>query len=132
MNPETPPITNNTIMLAKNRKAVVTTGRPSQIVAIQANTATALGTEMMIDAPLKNDIGALGTLTKNLNDSEAIVEHFIQFMPQKASTMTRTADYGSWFNFFLCEAKGSVSLPPLISQPIDIPLLPVNRARCSS
>jgi hypothetical protein len=53
-------------MLAKNRKAVVMTGRPSQIVAIQANTATALGTEMMIDAPLKNDIARLGSPVANM------------------------------------------------------------------
>ena len=48
-------MTNSTIMPAKNRKAVVKTGRPVQIVAIQANTATALGMAMMIEAPLKND-----------------------------------------------------------------------------
>ena len=66
MNPDTPPITKSTIMLAKNRKAVVMTGRPSQIVAIQANTATALGTEMMIDAPLKNDIARLGSPVANM------------------------------------------------------------------
>ena len=34
---------------------MVKTGRPVQIVAIQANTVTALGTAMMIDTPLKND-----------------------------------------------------------------------------
>jgi phospholipid/cholesterol/gamma-HCH transport system substrate-binding protein len=113
--------------LAQDRKPI---GDAIQSLGNLAVTTAGLLTDAR--PPLKNDIGALGTLTKNLNDSEAIVEHFIQFMPQKASTMTRTADYGSWFNFFLCEAKGSVSLPPLISQPIDIPLLPVNRARCSS
>src|ERR1700736_4740135 len=59
MNPEPPP-------MAKNRKAGVMTGRPSQIVAIQANTATALGTEMMIDALLKNDIARLGSPVANM------------------------------------------------------------------
>src|SRR6201746_215403 len=53
MKPETPPITNSRIMLAKNRNAVVITGRPAQIVAIQANTATALGTVITIEAPEK-------------------------------------------------------------------------------
>jgi phospholipid/cholesterol/gamma-HCH transport system substrate-binding protein len=83
-------------------------------------------------APLKDDIGALGKLTGNLNDNEALVEHFIQFLPEKVTALTRTADYGSWFNFYACEVQGSVSLPPLINQPVDIPLLPSNRARCGS
>ena len=55
MKPETPPITNSAIMPAKKRNAVVKTGRPVQIVAIQAKTATALGMAMMIDTPLKKD-----------------------------------------------------------------------------
>ncbi len=82
--------------------------------------------------PLKQDIAALGGLSKNLNDHQAIVEHFIQFLPQKVTALTRTADYGSWFNFFACEMKGAVALPPLINEPIDVPLLPANRARCSA
>nr|WP_162788883.1 MCE family protein [Amycolatopsis albispora] len=80
--------------------------------------------------PLKNDIAALGTLTENLNRNEPVVEHFIQFLPYKVATLSRTADYGSWFNFYACEMTGSVALPPLISQPIDVPIAPVNRERC--
>ncbi|NIH82711.1 MCE family protein [Amycolatopsis viridis] len=82
--------------------------------------------------PLKNDISALGGLAQNLDDSEPLVEHFIQFLPQKVTTLTRTADYGSWFNFYLCSASGSVSLPPLINQEINIPILPQTRDRCGS
>ncbi|WIX80033.1 MCE family protein [Amycolatopsis carbonis] len=81
--------------------------------------------------PLKDDIGALGDLTTKLNKNEPTLEHFIQFLPQKVSALTRTADYGSWFNFYACELKGSVALPPLVNQPIDVPLLPSNRERCS-
>ena len=81
--------------------------------------------------PLKNDIAALGTLTDKLNQNQPALEHFIQFLPTKVSTLTRTADYGSWFNFYACEMKGSVSLPPLINAPIDVPLLPANRERCT-
>ena len=46
--------------LAKNMKAVVKTGRPVQIVAIQANTPTALGTAMMMEAALKKESDTLG------------------------------------------------------------------------
>ncbi|WP_432849506.1 MCE family protein [Amycolatopsis sp. CA-161197] len=81
--------------------------------------------------PLKDDIGALGDLAGKLNKNEPTLEHFIQFLPTKVSALTRTADYGSWFNFYACEVKGSVALPPLVNQPIDVPLLPSNRERCS-
>jgi len=81
--------------------------------------------------PLKDDISALGTLAGTLNKNEPTLEHFIQFLPGKVATLTRTADYGSWFNFYACEVKGSVSLPPLINNPVDFPLLPANRERCS-
>jgi len=80
--------------------------------------------------PLKNDISALGNLTSALNKNEPELEHFIQFLPTKVSTLTRTADYGSWFNFYACEFSGSVSLPPLIND-VALPLIPANRARCS-
>ncbi|SFW46712.1 MCE family protein [Amycolatopsis australiensis] len=79
--------------------------------------------------PLKNDISALGNLTNELNKNEPELEHFIQFLPTKVSTLTRTADYGSWFNFYACEFSGSVSLPPLIND-VALPLLPANRERC--
>jgi phospholipid/cholesterol/gamma-HCH transport system substrate-binding protein len=80
--------------------------------------------------PLKNDISALGNLTDQLNKNEPELEHFIQFLPTKVSTLTRTADYGSWFNFYACEFSGTVSLPPLLP-PTDLPLIPVNRERCT-
>lgn len=101
--------------------------------AIQALSGLAGTTSGLLDEarePLKNDIAALGTFTKNLNDNEQIVEHFFQFMPEKLTTLTRTASYGSWFNFYLCSASGQVALPPLITQPISIPVAPVSQPRC--
>ena len=80
-------------------------------------------------APLQADITALGTLSQNLNDSQAVVQHFIQFLPTKLATIIPTASYGSWFNFFLCSASGTVALPPLIP-PVTIPVEPVTQTRC--
>jgi phospholipid/cholesterol/gamma-HCH transport system substrate-binding protein len=80
-------------------------------------------------APLQQDIAALGTLSHNLNDSQAVVQHFIQFLPQKLTAIIPTASYGSWFNFFLCSASGTVGLPPLVP-PVTLPVLPVTQARC--
>ncbi|MFF5986287.1 MCE family protein [Prauserella flavalba] len=80
--------------------------------------------------PLKQDIEALGVLANNLNDSEPLVEHFIQFLPEKVTRMTATADYGSWFNFFLCSTEGSVQIPGLMTAPVNVPIAPVGRERC--
>ncbi|MEU6641032.1 MCE family protein [Saccharomonospora sp. NPDC046836] len=82
--------------------------------------------------PLAQDIAALGVLVGNLNDSEPIVEHFIQFLPEKVTRLSSTADYGSWFNFFLCSAEGSVQIPGLMSAPVEVPIAPVGRQRCST
>lgn len=80
--------------------------------------------------PLRQDIDSLGTLTQNLNDSEGVVEHFIQFLPQKASALTSTADYGSWLNFYACELNGTLTVPGVTELPL--PLLPNNRERCGA
>lgn len=80
-------------------------------------------------APLKSDIAGLGTLAKNLNDNQGTVEHFIQFLPQKLSAIIPTASYGSWFNFFLCSAGGTVAVPPVIPA-VKLPLEPVTQTRC--
>src|SRR3569833_3815229 len=66
MNPDTPPITNRTLIEAKYMNAVVITGRPSQIVASQANTATADGTTIRIEAPEKNAMPSPGKPDTNM------------------------------------------------------------------
>ncbi|WP_433265865.1 MCE family protein [Actinosynnema sp. CS-041913] len=80
--------------------------------------------------PLKDDIANLGLVSRTLADNEAIVEGVIQRLPNKIEAMARTASYGSWFNFFLCEATGQVAVPPVINDPIPITALPVTQSRC--
>lgn len=82
--------------------------------------------------PLREDIEALGDLAGNLNDHEAVVEEFIQYLPEKTNRLASAADYGSWLNFFLCEAKGNISITGLGDAPLSLPLLPANRERCLS
>ncbi|MEU4246171.1 MCE family protein [Amycolatopsis sp. NPDC026612] len=110
--------------LAADRKPI---GDAIESLGTLAETTSGLLGE--VREPLKNDISALGNLTSALNKNEPELEHFIQFLPTKVSALTRTADYGSWFNFYACESSGSVSLPPLIND-VPIPLVPLNRARC--
>ena len=101
------------------------------IDALGGLATTTSGLLEEVRAPLKQDIANLGVLTDKLNAHEKEVEHFIQFLPIKTATLTRTVSYGSWFNFFLCSAEGSVSIPGLITQPINIPVTQANLARCS-
>ena len=82
-------------------------------------------------APLKTDIAGLGTLSKNLNANQGTVQHFIQFLPQKLNAIIPTASYGSWFNFFLCSAGGTIAVPPVIPA-VTLPLEPVTQPRCKS
>ena len=81
-------------------------------------------------APLKDDIAQLGTLSKNLGDTD-LLNQFLQTLPGKVETITRTATYGSWFNFFLCSASGTVAVPPIIA-PVTLPVEPVTQARCKA
>jgi phospholipid/cholesterol/gamma-HCH transport system substrate-binding protein len=84
---------------------------------------------------IKDDIAALGDLASNLNDGEAVIESVLQNAPYKLNTLGRAASYGSWFNFFLCQAEVTVTLPPPLPsppEPILYPLPPVfpEQQRC--
>jgi phospholipid/cholesterol/gamma-HCH transport system substrate-binding protein len=61
--------------------------------------------------PLEADIRGLGDLSSSLADSGDVIEHFLQLAPTKIDLITRTAVNGSWFNFFMCRADGTVALP---------------------
>jgi virulence factor Mce-like protein len=62
--------------------------------------------------PLSADIESLGDLSRELGDTGDVLEHFLQLAPTKIDLITRTAVNGSWFNFFLCNQNGTISLPP--------------------
>lgn len=77
--------------------------------------------------PLRQDIVALGDLSKNLNDNEELTERFLRNFPGKVNAITRTATHGSWFNFYLCKASGKVGVGDL---DLPLPLAPVTQPRC--
>jgi phospholipid/cholesterol/gamma-HCH transport system substrate-binding protein len=101
------------------------------IEALGGLTETTAGLLTEARQPLKDDISALGGLVNNLNDSESVVEHFIQFLPEKTAKLTRLVSYGSWFNFYLCSASGSVGIPGIITTPIDVPISSASSERCT-
>jgi phospholipid/cholesterol/gamma-HCH transport system substrate-binding protein len=78
--------------------------------------------------PLKADLDRLRTVSTTLDDTQAIWVKTLQNMPDKLNTMTRTASYGSWFNFFLCGFDGNVTLPLGARIPVSYDN---NSARCA-
>ncbi|MDE0778154.1 MCE family protein [Nocardioides sp.] len=69
-------------------------------------------------APFVEDIKQLRRLTKNLDDGKAEIDRAVQVLPIKLEKVGRTAIYGSWFNFYLCDFKGRVTLPG-VTVPVD-------------
>ncbi|MEU6706647.1 MCE family protein [Streptomyces wuyuanensis] len=79
--------------------------------------------------PLREDIAELRDLTGTLNAEEKTVEGVLKRLPNKLDKLTRTASYGSWFNFYLCDFDGRVVLPR--TREVITPELHVARARCA-
>lgn len=117
--------------LAGDRKPI-----GSAITAISHLTTSTAGLVRDGRAPLKHDIGALGTLAGNLNDNSGTVETFLHRLPTKMSRIGTTASYGSWLNFYLCSASISglsyqkVEPPPSPAPPS--PGITLTAARCRS
>jgi phospholipid/cholesterol/gamma-HCH transport system substrate-binding protein len=70
---------------------------------------------------LHSDIDSLGRLAGTLNRNSPEVEKQIQQLAPKLDALTRTVSYGSWFNFYLCQVSGTVSVE---SFGLKIPVLP--------
>lgn len=65
--------------------------------------------------PLRGDLEQLrsltATLTKPHNKEE--LEHALVHIEKKMAMINRTASYGSWFNYHLCDVSGRIVLPDL-------------------
>jgi phospholipid/cholesterol/gamma-HCH transport system substrate-binding protein len=60
---------------------------------------------------LKQDVIDLTGLARTLNAGSGVIDGVLQRLPNKVATLTRTATYGSWFNFYICSMGGTVTLP---------------------
>jgi phospholipid/cholesterol/gamma-HCH transport system substrate-binding protein len=74
------------------------------------NTKTA-GLLQQTRVPIKADLDKLRITASTLDDTQSIWVKTLQNMPTKLNSMTRTASYGSFFNFYLCNFDGNVTLP---------------------
>ncbi len=76
---------------------------------------------------VRDDIRELGEVTRTLDDNKEVVEGVLKRLPRKLNTITRTATYGSWFNFYLCDFTGRVILSNTVTY---TPNYHSNAARC--
>ncbi|MGH8870344.1 MAG: MCE family protein [Actinomycetes bacterium] len=60
---------------------------------------------------IRKDIKGLGEVARNLDEDRAFVNGVLQRLPTKLETITKTATYGSWFNFYLCDFEGRIRVP---------------------
>jgi len=98
---------------------------PSSLVTLWAFAAADL--VKGIRKPFVNDIKGLRGVAGNLAKNKGEVDRTLQVLPIKLEKVGRTAIYGSWFNFYLCQFTGQVTVAgkPL---PVDYQ---TNSDRCS-
>jgi len=79
----------------------------SAISAIAGLTSATAGLLQVTRPPLRDDITQLGRVATNLANNSPAVNTFLQNLPAKMSQIARLASYGSWLNFFMCNATVS-------------------------
>ena len=65
------------------------------------------------------DVKGLRQVAGNLNAGRDEIDRALQILPIKLTKIGRTAIYGSFFNFYLCDFTGNVVLPTGGKLPID-------------
>ena len=68
------------------------------------------GLVSQVRVPLAGDITNLQTLATGVASTSQSLDQLITSLPTKLNELQRTADYGSWFNFYLCGADVQLSL----------------------
>jgi len=96
--------------------------------SISALSVETAGLLKGIRKPLVNDIKQLRTFAGNIAAERGELDRAMQVLPIKLNKVGRTAIYGSWFNFYLCEFHGTVQVGSLPQQKIDYG---TNSDRCS-
>jgi phospholipid/cholesterol/gamma-HCH transport system substrate-binding protein len=74
--------------------------------------------------PLADDIVKIGQESDILNRNRGLVENALRNIPQKTNNFGRAGSYGSWFNFYLCQA--GVTIDPTLPGPIQLPIPPIS------
>ena len=99
--------------LKSDRKAILSS--LDEVSALSVETADLVSG---VRGPLVRDIKGLRDVAGNLDDNKAELDRALQVLPIKLEKVGRTAIYGSWFNFYLCQFQGRVILPAGIELPV--------------
>lgn len=70
---------------------------------------------------LVKDVKGLRQVATNLNTGKSELDRAMQVLPVKLEKIGRTAIYGSFFNFYLCQFQGNVVVPGLAPIKIQYP-----------
>jgi phospholipid/cholesterol/gamma-HCH transport system substrate-binding protein len=89
--------------LAKDKDPLL--GSLESISALSVETADLI---KGIRKPFVQDIKGLRGTAGNLAKNRAEIDRALQVLPIKLEKVGRTAIYGSWFNFYLCQFVGNV------------------------
>lgn len=119
--------------LAKDRQAI---GDTLQHI----DTMAALSSELLhVSRPaLRADISHLREIATVLArpHDRRVVAHALDHLPKKLSRMSRTASYGSWFNYYVCSVKlrvdGTAFLEPVVRRLLNNITLNDSAKRCQS
>ncbi|MFJ9315271.1 MCE family protein [Pimelobacter simplex] len=82
-----------------------------------------------IKDPFVKDIKELRKLAGNLDRNRKEIDRSLQVLPIKLTKIGRTATYGSWFNFYLCNFQATITLPGA-KKPLPPVGYPVSADRC--
>jgi phospholipid/cholesterol/gamma-HCH transport system substrate-binding protein len=91
--------------LKDDRRAIL--GSLDQISTLSVQTADLV---QGIRKPFVEDIKHLRAVAENIDRNKAELDRALQVLPVKLEKVGRTAIYGSWFNFYLCQFQGKVTV----------------------
>ncbi len=109
--------------LSQDREAIL--GSLESISDLAVETS---GLVTGVRKPLAKDVTELRRLAGTLDRNKGELDRAIQVLPIKLEKIGRTAIYGSWFNFYLCNFQGQVTLPG--GQIVDDIKYQTGAARC--
>ena len=104
------------------------------------DTMADLSAQLLRDSrpALRADIRQLRLIAEVLArpESRREIAHALDHLPTKLSRMSRTASYGSWFNYYVCSVKlrvdGTAFLDPVVSRLLNNITLDDSAKRCQS
>ena len=111
--------------LVKDKDALL---QPLDSVSVLAEETASLTAGVRPE--FRKDVKQLRRVAANLKQGRGEIDRALQILPIKLEKIGRTAIYGAYFNFYLCQFKGSVMLP-LTNKPVDIDYDVPNEPRCN-